>query len=229
MLLTDVTERLQDYERSGLHYHLAAVEIYAKRKKISDVLSSSFQPYIIAGLISYDMARNIGTDPYVVFAERLKKKLEELRPILAPLTLLSLATVNLDEHKKAIQLAFDTLSECGPNGLHVKHDSHFYVGATKILHWLNPELFLIIDSYIATAFHHNPNKDECIEIIRHGSPMYSSETYIKCLFLAQREIQEYGEESLRKDGYGLPLTNIYGNVAFQYGKEIIMKRDIKLR
>jgi hypothetical protein len=60
MLLTNVVERLQAYERDGMHYHLAATGIYAARAEIGDVLSVAYHPYIIAGLIAYDMARQLG-------------------------------------------------------------------------------------------------------------------------------------------------------------------------
>lgn len=49
LLLTNATELLRAYEHDGLHYHLAAIGIYAAREKIGNVFSDAFCPYIIAG------------------------------------------------------------------------------------------------------------------------------------------------------------------------------------
>jgi len=216
MLLTNVVERLQAYEHDGMHYHLAATGIYAARAVSSDVLSPAYCPYIIAGLIAYDMARQLGTAPYRQFATRLQHCLDSLRPVLTPLLTLSLTTVDIDACEIAISKAYETLAAKGPEGLHVTGKKHFYVGASKILHWLNPELFLILDGHIATAFHHHPDPYARISIYRAGAPKYSSTVYLQCLRLAQREILTYGEARLRCEGQGLPLANIYGNTAFQY-------------
>ena len=216
MLLTNVAERLQAYEHDGMHYHLAATGIYAARAEIGNVLSVAYHPYIIAGLIAYDMARQLGTAPYRQFAARLQQCLDILRPTLTTLLTSSLATVDIDACGAAIAEAYETLAAKGSAGLHVTGTRHFYVGASKILHWLNPELFLILDGHIATAFHHHPDPNARVTIYRAGAPQYSSQVYLQCLRHAQREILTYGEARLRCDGNELPLANIYGNVAFQY-------------
>lgn len=216
MLLTNVVERLQAYERDGMHYHLAAIGIYSARAEIGDVLSAAYCPYIIAGLIAYDMARQLGTAPYRQFAARLHQRLDILRPTLTPLLTSTLATVDIDASATAIADAYETLAATGSTGLHVTGNRHFYVGASKILHWLNPELFLILDGHIATAFHHHPDLHARVTIYRAGVPQYSSAVYLQCMRQAQREILLYGEEQLRRDGKDLPLANIVGNVAFQY-------------
>ena len=216
MLLTNAAERLQAYERDGLHYHLAAIGIYAARAKIGDVFSNAFRPYIIAGLLAYDMAQLLGKSPYCKFAERLQQKLEVVRPILSPLMRASLTTIDIAVEKATICQAYDVLAAKGSEGLHVKDSCAFYVGASKILHWLNPELFLILDSHIAAAFHNHPDATARVSIIRAGKPCYSSAAYAQCLSRAQCEIASYGEQQQRQEGNGLPLANIYGNIAFQY-------------
>jgi hypothetical protein len=219
MLLKNVPDLLQTYEHDGLHYHLAATSIYAARERIGDVFSEAFLPYIIAGLLAYDMARQLGKAPYQAFAERLMYKLDAVRPLLSPLMRDNLATIDLDTKRADIGQAYDLLASRGSGGLHSNHTCAFYVGASKILHWLNPELFLILDSHIATAFHHHPDASAKVSIMRSGSPCYSAEIYLQCLACAQREIVVYGEQQLRRDGNGLPLANIYGNVAFQIALE----------
>ena len=219
MLLTNIAERLQAYESDGLHYHLAAVGIYAAREEIGDVFSDAFRPYIIAGLLAYDMARQLGKAPYRAFSMRLQQKLDVVCPLLSPLMQTSLATIDIDAEKATICQAYDLLAAKGPDGLHADSTRSFYVGASKILHWLNPELFLILDSHIAAAFHNHPNSKAQVSIIRTGSPCYSSDVYLQCLARAQCEIVSHGEQRLRREGNGLPLANIYGNSAFQYALE----------
>jgi len=236
MLLSNVAERLAAYERHGLHYHLAAMGIYAAREEIGDVFSPDYQPYIIAGLIAYDMARFLGDEPYgrekpykgekpykKEFALRLREKLEKVKTSLEPILLKSLSTVEFDDTIKSdFRQAYDTLTAGGTDGLH-ESEKRFCVGASKILHWLNPELFIMLDSHISKAFYHHPTAS--IPLWRAGAPVYTPDNYLRCLELAQREIIEYGEARLRRDGKGLPLANIYGNTAFQYALEIGQERD----
>lgn len=219
MLLMNVAERLQAYERDGLHYHLAAIGIYAAREEIGDVFSDTFRPYVVAGLLAYDMARQLGKSPYRSFAMRLRHKLDLIRPLVSPLMSVSLATVNIEAFRATICQAYDLLAAKGSGGLHSDNTRSFYVGASKILHWLNPDLFLILDSHIATAFHHHPDSGARVSIMHAGSPHYTADVYFECLSRAQGEIMSYGEQRLRQDGNGLPLANIYGNIAFQYALE----------
>jgi hypothetical protein len=223
MLLTHVADRLQAYERDGLHYHLAASGVYEARKRIGNVFSAEFRPYIIAGLLSYDMGRQLGKAPYQIFAERLARKLALVEPLIAPFMQSSLATVDLATAQAPISQAYELLAARGTGALNTNSTSAFYVGASKVLHWLNPELFLIIDSFIARAFHTHPDPASRVRIIRAGAPCYSAALYLRCLAHAQREITAYGEAQLRRDGGGLPLMNIYGNVAFQYAREALGK------
>jgi hypothetical protein len=221
MLLTNVADRLQAYERDGLHYHLAASGVYAARERIGDVFSAEFRPYIIAGLLAYDMGRQLGKAPYQIFAERLARKLALVAPLIAPFRQSSLASVDLVVAQAPISQAYELLMARGSGALNTTSTSAFYVGASKVLHWLNPELFLIIDSNIARAFHNHPDPASRVRTFYAGAPCYSAEVYCQCLAHAQREIAAYGEEQLRRDGNRLPLTNIYGNVAFQYAREAL--------
>jgi hypothetical protein len=214
MLLTDVSDRLQAYERDGLHYHLAASCVYEARKRIGDAFSAEFRPYIIAGLLVYDMGRLLGKAPYQKFSDRLARKLAQVQPLIAPFMQSSLASVDLATAQAPISQAYELLAARGTGALNVQSTSAFDVGASKVLHWLNPELFLIIDRKIAQTLYPLIYPGSRFHLIR--SSDYSADFYLRCLTYAQREIVAYGEEQLRRDARELPLTNIYGNIAFQY-------------
>jgi hypothetical protein len=154
-ILRDAADKIKKFDGMGLHYNLVADQIYDKRRS-TDPFDISFLPYIIAGLISFDMGRGgmMGDKPYETegnsFASRLCSKLQVLRPLLKPLINLDLAQINLEEHRNAIIEVYKTLSDKG--ALHMDPRKSFHVGATKILHFLNPRLFIIIDRNAARAF-----------------------------------------------------------------------------
>ncbi len=182
-ILKDASVKIARFKSIGLHYNLVANQIYAKRRG-TDPFDESFLPYIIAGLISFDMTRKgiMGKQPYEFFAARLRSKLQCLRPLLKPLMNLALTQTNLQERSDNIIKSYNALAAKGEGALHAK-GKHFPVGTTKILHFLNPRLFIIIDSNAARAFGLP---------FRNGQPEYSAELYIQCMEKAQEDIRGYG-------------------------------------
>ena len=138
----------------GLHYNLVANQIDGKRSILESPFHKSFLPYIIAGLISFNMGRGgmMGDKPYEPednsFALRLSSKLQVLRPLLEPPINVALTQINLQEHRDVIIKSYNTLSAGGKGALH-ERGWGFHVGTTKILHFLNPRLFIIVDSNAA--------------------------------------------------------------------------------
>jgi len=65
----------------------------------------------------------------------------------------------LDAHARAIEAAYDPLAEAGVGALNADLSDQFHVGATKILHWIAPSLFIMVDANVANAFreHHQLN------------------------------------------------------------------------
>src|ERR1700687_3328331 len=67
------------YNARCLHYNLVADGVYNARRRIGDALSPEFEPYIVAGLLGFDMGRTMGGgDVYSVdsgFAGRLRRSL----------------------------------------------------------------------------------------------------------------------------------------------------------
>lgn len=117
------------------------------------------------------------------FAMRLREKLQSIRPSLQHLTNVRLCDVKLIEERDNIGTAYHEFASRGKDSLNQKGDE-FHVGATKLLHFINPNLFLIVDSNAARAFRmaHNINYRKTTQ------PGYSAEKYIKCLEHAKADI-----------------------------------------
>ncbi|HJX70196.1 MAG TPA: hypothetical protein VJ441_03785, partial [Dehalococcoidia bacterium] len=180
--LTNATQKIARFNDIGLHYNLVANQIYKKRFAGStDPFAKSFFPYIIAGLISFDMGRLMGAKPYEVFASRLNHKLQNVSPLLKSLMNTTLTQINLQEYLDPISEAYNALSAKGNDALHMDSKKSFHVGATKILHFLNPKLFIIVDRNAARAFRLSHN----VPFRNTTPPGHSAERYIKCMGYAQ--------------------------------------------
>ena len=78
------------------------------------------------------------------------------------------------------------------------------VGATKILHFLLPEAFVIVDSNVRKSFN-----------AHYGTPLrYSCGTYLKQLSLAHKELQTVGPGTIQLLGKSPPLSRLFDKVAF---------------
>jgi len=218
ILDADAGDKLWVYNRTCLHYDLVAREVYAARKE--GVFQEGFLPYLVAGLIVFDLGRQMGKggeQRYLPeeggFALRLKGALKRVRPHLEPLLEADLAGVNLEEAAGRVEVAYEDLSADGSEGLHAD-GKHFHVGATKLLHFLNPELFIIIDGNTARAF------GEHYEIDFGSGPQtkYTFAKYLDCLSLAQNEMRHFGA-GFGKLEPGTPAARVFDKVAFVAGME----------
>lgn len=218
-ILRDAKEKVKKFDQIGLHYNLVAKEIYCERRKYTapeGLFKRPFLRYVIAGLISFDMGRMMGEKREKVyefeddhFAARLERKLSKVRADLEPLMNLNLADRNLDlgQHEQAIRKAYEELSRKGDDSLDMKH-RHFHVGATKVMHFLNPELFIIIDSNAIIAFRKAHS-------IKSGHP---SQEYFQCMTSARLDILTYGVEEFRALDPDTPITRVYDKLTFMTGK-----------
>lgn len=87
----------------------------------------------------------------------------------------------------------------------------FHVGATKILHFINPDLFLIIDRNAARAFKDSHN----ITYRNSTQPGYSAEKYVECLEYAKQDIITYGVNEFLSIETGTPMCRIYDKLSFE--------------
>jgi hypothetical protein len=86
------------------------------------------------------------------FPSKLNKKLQEdgIKAILKRFRNLRIYTTDLKSIKSDTAELYRKLSASGSDGLSFR-DDHFYVGATKTMNFLFPELFIIIDKWVAQA------------------------------------------------------------------------------
>jgi len=59
MILNKAAADVVQYNRFGLHYNLVASGIYEARSRL-EPFSDGYLPYIVAGLIVFDMGRTMG-------------------------------------------------------------------------------------------------------------------------------------------------------------------------
>jgi hypothetical protein len=219
-IVKDASKKVALFNSEGLHYNIVADAIHKENERVGNPFDPSFLPYIIAGLVSFDMARFMGKNKYsrkVGFASRLCSKLQQIRPLIEPIIGLNLLHVDLEKNGNVIKESFDVLSERGANALHADSNKHFYVGATKILHFLNPEFFIIIDSNAARAFRSAwqlPFKNST-------QPGFSADLYLECMKRTQSDISNYGLNRFQALEPGTPITRIYDKLTFITGSELL--------
>src|ERR1700686_4845402 len=173
--------------RCAKRYNPAAETAYQARRRFGDPLLSDFEPYIVTGLKRFDMGRTMVTD----FPTRLRSAMQAVRtrPLIGVFRECRLSSVDLSAHVSEIESVYECLSHAGI--LHPEDQSH--VAATKILHWLFPDLFLMLDSRVAGAF-----RDVFgVRFVKSTQPGYSAEKYVQCLQLAQSDIRLFGAERFR--------------------------------
>jgi hypothetical protein len=206
-------ELIDDYNRSqaGRGYNRIATEVYKARYILGDPLSPQFEPSILDGLMGFGMGIAIkgGRDALkpglqrCMDAVRDNTALEQLRDC-------RLSSVDLGTIRSVITSAYDCLALSGT--LHPAKQSH--VGATKTLHWLFPDLFLIVDSNVANAFREHFG----VKFVKSTQPGYCSDKYFTCLQEAQREIQFFGFERFRQLEPMTPEARIFDKIAFIVGQ-----------
>ena len=218
MILDRADIAIAEYNRGGLHYNLVADAIYRARETM-DPFSAEYEPYIVAGLIAFDMAPWMGAgDRYEAngtgFRARLRTKMRTVRERLKGVPLVCLRQIELASFDNEIKEAYDCLAAPGVGALHGVPVKRFHVGATKILHWVAPALFIILDRDVASAF----SKHHAVKFAKSTRPGYTAEKYFSCLHHAQAEIEAYGYERFRRLEPATPLARLFDEVAFVAGK-----------
>ncbi|MBI5746327.1 MAG: hypothetical protein HZA13_04930 [Nitrospirae bacterium] len=219
MILDNAQEKIYRYNQLCVHYNLVADAVYKARSKYNDLFDTHYLPFLVAALIAFDLGRMMGKgderryDPEMNgFAQQLREKLKGIRPSFQHLTTVRLCDVNLLEEQDNIITAYRYLAAGGNDSLNQTGDG-FHVGATKLLHFINPELFLIVDSNAARAFRmtHNINYQNTTQ------PGYSAEKYIKCLELAKADINKFGITAFCSLEDDTPMARIYDKLSFATG------------
>jgi len=220
VILDDPERSIARYNQIGLHYNLAADGIYRARASI-DPFSEEYEPFIIAGLLVFDMGRMMGHGSKYAFEShgfrsRLRLKMGAIREVIGALAASGLHEIDLATHAGAIETAYYCLAETGGNALNADPSKQFHVGATKILHWICPSLFLMVDANVAKAFqaHHEVN----YKYKTGTQPGYTAKKYVECLKHTQDEIRSYGFEKLRRIELGTPVARLFDKAAWVAGQ-----------
>lgn len=219
MIIENVEAKIRKYNLLCLHYNLIADQIYKAREEWNP-FDENYLRYIVAGLVSFDMERMMGKGldrKYVIsangFASRLHHKLHLIKPLIHELINANLPSIEIPKYSLKIESAYNVLSATGEGALNEDSNDAFHVGASKILHFLIPKLFLIVDSNAARAFrlsHRLPFKNTT-------QPGYSSDLYIRCLSCAKDDIESYDAERFQTLEAGVPIARIYDKLAFATG------------
>lgn len=218
MLFQNAAASIERYNRLCLHYNLAADAVYRELRRSRAPFTPEYDPYLIAALIAFDMGRMMGSglpnryDPDAGgFARRLHQKLGQVQPLLDIIIHRTLFEIDLPQHANAVNQAYTILARGGEERF-TERDAEFHVGATKILHFLNPELFLIVDRNAAQALNAT-----CGIPYRSGSqPGYSGDLYVRSLAAVKAQITDYGIERFYALEQGTPAMRIFDKIAFAY-------------
>jgi hypothetical protein len=218
----NASEKISYFNKIGLHYNLVAEAVYSFRQTCEDPFNKVFLPYIVAGLMSFDMTRMMGKDPigrYDTnaggFAAYLEKKLNSIKPMISHLVNIDLKVLDLIKDGPMIAEAYEQLAAEGEHSLNHR-SGRFPVGASKILHFLNPNAFIIIDSNASRAFR------LAHKISFRGStlPGYNGKKYSECMGYAQVDISNYGYKAFCELESGTPICRIYDKLTFVTGSRM---------
>lgn len=217
MLTDDAGEKIKRYNDYCVHYNLVADACYRKRYELKDPFCDSYFPYLVAALISFDMGRQMGKgtkgkyDPAANgFATRLHCKLKVISYLLKRVINRTIVSINLVENADVIKNAYNELSQKS-NGLHSSNKS-FHVGASKILHFLAPDLFPIVDSNAANVF-----RKECTILFQCTTqPGYCAERYIEVMEKAGDIVRSYGEDDFKALEPSTPMMRIFDKIVFAH-------------
>ena len=97
MIISNAPEKINQFNKLGLHYNLVADAVYKLRKSVPDPFGPEYIPYLIAALVSFDMGRMMGPDAKSRydrkaggFATILEEKLDAIKLYISHLTNLRL-------------------------------------------------------------------------------------------------------------------------------------------
>jgi len=159
------------------------------------------------GLIAFDMDRQINNH----FRDRLRKKLNDVdtKVLLKRFTKFTIFSSNIEDIKSDTKDFFETLRATGHDGLSSRGDQ-FGVGATKIMNFLFPKLFVIADQWVRKGLRKTGFMD--------------FQKYWSILMICRRELKEWQqthgnfEDLTALDQQPTTLTRIFDKCAFVMGK-----------
>ncbi|MDY6971469.1 MAG: hypothetical protein SV775_03970 [Thermodesulfobacteriota bacterium] len=216
MLFAREKQRLNRFNKYCLHYNLVAQAAYEQLKTGVEPFSKEYRPFIIAALISFDMGRMMGAGVEQKynpdqggFASKLDNKMKAIQSDIEPLCTMSIANAEIEGVSKLIKKNYATLAEKGVDGLH-SGGKEFHVGATKILHFINPYLFPIVDSNASKTLRTLfglPYKNST-------QPGYSAELYVKSIIVIKKALSKYDFHKFQSLEPETPMMSIFDKLTF---------------
>jgi hypothetical protein len=194
-------------EKAGSHYNPAAKAAYGLLA--TGHMPRTYDAWIALdeGLTKFDMSRQLGS-----FASKQRKRnmsslrriLVRLAPYLRPLLLEDISVAAVRRRRAAIILIFDRLSQC-PG---VMPTERFPVGASKVLHFLNPGFFPIIDKRVAWSLHRINNQ------LPKTASRYTGIHYLNAMEILARDINAYGRARLHALQPSEPALRVVDKILF---------------
>jgi hypothetical protein len=157
--------------------------------------------------VAFDMARQLGRKKSAKRAARIKALHDVLSKLawrLRPTLNQSISKRCLNRHRMRITKIFDELARYGG----VVPTQRFVVGATKVLHFLNPKLFLIIDKRVAGSLR------EIQSTLPRDPTAYSGARYFEALGVVHDHLRRFGITRMRRLDRGSPLLRTVDKVLF---------------
>ena len=219
MITSNAKAKIEKFNSLGLPSNIVAEVVYKKWWSLLSPFSPQYLECIIAGLVSFEMETMTGPDrrnrynsSEDDFLALLKRMIVRIHPLIAHLVIYKLSNVDLEKEEKNITSAYRILVK-GLGKFNASEEGELHVSATRILHFINPQLFLSIDTSASRAFHASHN----IDFKSATQPEYSSATYYACLKYAQLDILEYGMRRFWALEPSCPIGRIYDKLTYITG------------
>jgi hypothetical protein len=209
-LLAGARQRLKSYDslsKAHNRYNPAAVTAYRCLATGRMPQNSRAWSALHVALMKFDMHRQLAamtTPKGPLQLAALRRIFAKNAPRLRPLLVERICSLSAQRHSVVIASLFDALSKRGA----VVPGKRFTVGTTKALHFLNPELFPIIDSRVAKKLRSHTQE------LPTSATAYAGYHYALALQVIAKEIRLYGVGRLRSLQPSQPLLRIVDKVLF---------------
>jgi len=131
---------------------------------------------------------------------------------IEPLCTMSIASAEIESVSQKIKESYAVLAEKGVDGLH-SGGKAFNVGATKILHFINPFLFPIVDSNAAKTLKFLfglPYRNST-------QPGYSADLYVQSIIVIEEALSGYDFQKFQSLEPETPMMRIFDKLTFAFG------------
>jgi len=214
IITSNAKAKIEKFNRLELPSNIVAEVVYKKWWSLLSPFYPQYRECIIAGLVSFEMETMRVPDNSSAgdFLALLKPMIVRIHPLIAHLVIYKVSNVDLEKEEKNITSAYRILVK-GLGKFNASEEGELHVSATRILHFINPQLFLSLDTSASRAFHASHN----IDFKSATQPEYSSATYYACLKYAQLDILEYGMRRFWALEPSCPIGRIYDKLTYITG------------